>query len=171
MALLTEKYIKECDIDWFCLIKGIPTHIASMGGMIPQKFCDVEKLRHNQDMVARMESFCEAVLNIKSVEEQTAEGYDYLEDNSISELIEKYNNNNLGFLYLNNYDLRVKLYASTFIEKARRGFRSFAKGEGLDADEYILIAEPDRDIDSDFFNDILYLEELECEQDNDSLIF
>ena len=97
MALLTKKYIKERDIDWYCLIKGVPTHIASMGGMIPQKFCDVEKLRHNQDVVAKMTAFCDAKLNMESIENQIAEGYDYLEDDSIRELVERYNKNNPGF--------------------------------------------------------------------------
>ena len=55
MSELTERQVKELDVDWFCLVNGVPTHIASMGGEIPSLFRDREKLRRQQDMVANLD--------------------------------------------------------------------------------------------------------------------
>ena len=156
MAALTERQIKEADIDWYCLVDGRPAHIASMGGMIPKKFRDREKLRAVQDAVAQIEPFTEVRLNLENIQSQIEKGYEYLQDEMIGQALEEANGNNSGFLYLDGQDLAVRLFASTFVEKARRGFRSFARREGSDGNEYILIAEP--------LSPVEYkLAELECE--------
>lgn len=169
MAEFTEQQIKELDIDWYCLIHGKPTHIASMGGMIPKRFRDRKKLRLQQDMVAMMIPFVEVKLNMENIQNQIADGYEYLQDKMIKEAIEDANRNNLGFAYLNDYELPVRLFASTFVEKAKRGFRSFARREGAERNEYILIAEPINPVEFNFNQ--LNLQELECEQLGDGNSF
>lgn len=159
MSELTESQIKEHDIDWYCLIEGKPTHIASMGGTIPPLFRNRENLRRMQDIVAHMTIFTEAKLNLDNIKSQTADGYDYLEDEMIRETIENANRNYPGFVYLSKYDLPIRLFASSFVEKARRGFYSYARREVAEGNEYILIAEPDRP-----YEDVEHqLDLLECE--------
>lgn len=160
MADFTEREIKELDIDWYCLVQGIPTHIASMGGMIPKAFRDRKDLRYSQDMVAGMEPVMDVNLNVDNIRSQTEEGYSYLEDEMIRETIERVNINNPGFVYLRDYELPVRLFAATFVEKARRGFRSYARIDGLEEDEYILIASPLNPVGVDMEH--LHLRELEC---------
>ena len=169
MTEFTERQIKELDIDWYCLIQGKPTHIASMGGVIPKKFRDRKVLRLQQDMVAMMTPIMEVKLNMDNIQNQIADGYEYLQDKMIKEAIENANRNNLGFAYLIDYELPVRLYASTFVEKARRGFRSFARREGKEGNEYVLIAEPSKPF---VFNvEQLNLQELECKHRNDGNSF
>ena len=165
MAKLSEKQIKELDVDWYCLVKEIPTHIASMGGLIPKQFRDRRLLRSHQDLVAKIEPFMEIKLNLDNIQSQIAEGYSYLQDLMIRNAIEVVNWNNRGFEYLRGYDLPIRLYASSFVEKARRGFRSFARKENADGNEYVLIAEPTIPVKSDLGG--LGLEELECEVRNE----
>lgn len=170
MVLLTETYIKERDVDWYCLVDGVPAHFASMGGMIPERFRDKSILRHNQDVVATMSVLCDARLNIENIEQQITDGYDYLENESLKRLVESYNKNNPGFIYLNEYRLPVRLYASSFVEKARRGFRSYARKEYGNGNEYVLIAEPVSSIDLALcYGDRLHLEELEDNLLNDGI--
>ena len=161
MTELTDRQIKEQDIDWYCLVNDVPTHIASMGGMIPAKFRDRRKLRMLQDAVVRVEPFSEVRLNLEIIMSQTEKGFEYLQYETIREAIEEVNRNNLGFAYLSEYDLPVRLFASTFVEKARRGFRSFARLEKEDGNEYVLIAEPATPIE--YKEGKLLLDPLECE--------
>lgn len=162
MADFTEREIKELDIDWYCLVHGTPTHIASMGGLIPKDFRDRKDLRHNQDGVAVMELVEDVNLNVDNIRSQIEEGYSYLEDEMIRETIERVNINNPGFVYLRDYELPVRLFAATFVEKARRGFRSYARIEGLEENVYILIASPLNPVELNMNQ--LQLHELECEQ-------
>ena len=165
MSELTERQIKELDIDWYCLVNGVPTHIASMGGTIPVKFRDREKLRSYQDMVAYLLPSAEVKLNMEVIESLTAEGYEYLQDQMISNAIEDAYGNHPGFVYLLDYELPIRLFAATFVEKARRGFRSFARKENVNGNEYVLIAEPTIPVKNDLGG--LGLEELKCEVRNE----
>lgn len=166
MGELTELQIKEQDIDWYCLVQGKPTHIASSGGMIPILFRDIEGLRQQQDRVAMMAPIAEATLSIENIQSQIQDGYDYLQEEEIRTVILNVNRNNPGFIYLQNYELPVRLFASTFVEKARRGFRSYVRREGVgDKDEYILIAEPDKPFRVE--GKQLGLKELQCEMKGD----
>lgn len=165
MADLSERQIKEQDIDWYCLVNGKPTHIASMGGMIPLLFRDREKLRKMQDLVASIMPFAEASLSTKNIESQIAKGYGYVQDQMIRAAIEEANRNNPGFVYLRDYELPVRLYASTFAEKARRGFRSYARIENVEENKYILIAEPS--ILYNYRENHLNLLQLDCEMKDD----
>ncbi len=167
MSKLSERQIKELDIDWYCLVNGVPTHIASMGGTIPAKFRDREKLRRCQDIVALLETSAEVKLNLEVILRLTAEGYEYLQDQMISNAIEDANRNNAGFVYLRDFELPIKLFAATFVEKARKGFRSFARREGAEENEYVLIAEPIKPIKIDFGE--YGLEMLECEVRNEGM--
>ena len=99
MAALQERQIKELDIDWYCLVGGVPTHIASMGGMISAQFRDREKLRLIQNEVARMEPFVDVRLNMENILKQIANGYEYLEDETMSIAVEQANNNHPGFQF------------------------------------------------------------------------
>lgn len=78
MAKLSERQIKELDIDWYCLVDRKPAHIASMGGIISLQFRNRTELRNLQDMIASMPAFTEARLNIGNIGSQIADGYDYL---------------------------------------------------------------------------------------------
>ena len=161
MAELSERQIRELDIDWYCLINGVPTHIASMGGIIPNPFRDREQLRRIQDGVAQMEPFSDVRLNNENIQLLIAKGYEYLQDEMIRNAIENANRNHPGFAYLANFDLPTRLFASTFVEKARRGFRSFARLEGAEGNEYVLIAEPVNPVE--YHEGELRLKNLECE--------
>ena len=162
MAKLTERQIKEQDIDWYCLINGRPTHIASMGGMIPLDFRDRENLRWSQEMVAGMRYVAETRLNLENIQRMVDKGYEYLQDQMISEAIYNANMNNPGFVYLEGVDLPVRLFASSFVEKARRGFQSFARLESDEGNEYLLIAEPEETVNIAEIRDELQLAELKC---------
>lgn len=167
MAELSERQIKEQDVDWYCLVNGKPTHIGSMGGMIPAEFREREKLRVIQDAVAGMEPFSEVVLNTEEIQRQVEKGYEYLQDETIREAVENANRNHPGFQYLRDYDLIVRLFASTFVEKARRGFRSFARKESAEGNEYVLIAEPVNPVEYKVGD--LRLVELKCESINNNM--
>lgn len=171
MAELTERQVKEQDIDWYCLINGRPTHIASMGGLIPKKFRDREELRFQQDSVALMEPFADVKLNTDAIKTQIAEGYEYLQDELIRAAVVEVNRDNPGFAYLNDEELPIRLFVSTFVEKARRGFRSFARCEGTEGNEYVLIAEPSTPVE--YKGSQYPLMELECviEADGNSISF
>lgn len=160
MAGLSERQIKEQDVDWFCLIAGRPAHIASMGGVIPKAFCDLGELRMHQELIATMDPVAEVRLNDEIVETMVSDGYDYLQDIIIKEAIEAANRDNPGFVYLDGFSLPVRLFASSFVEMARRGFRSYARREGKEKDEYVLIAEPKEDVR--FEMPPLGLKELRC---------
>ena len=165
MSGLTELQVKELDIDWFCLVNGVPTHIASMGGAIPIIFRNREKLRWQQDMVANLVPSAEVKLNMEVIENLTAEGYEYLQDQMISNAVEDAYRNNPGYYYLRDYEFPIRLFAATFVEKARRGFRSFARREDAEENEYVLIDEPTIPVKNDLGG--LGLEELECEVRNE----
>jgi len=90
-----------------------------------------------------MDPIAEVTLNIENIQSQIREGYEYLQDEMISSAIVDANKNNPDFVYLRDYELTVRLFASTFVNKARKGFRSYIRKEGVEGkDEYILIAEP-----------------------------
>jgi len=163
MAKLTERQVKEQDIDWYCLINDQPTHIASMGGMIPWIFRDRDELRIRQEMVASLGYVTDARLNMENIQRMVDNGYEYLQDELISDAIYKANLNNPGFAYLDGYNLPIRLFASTFVEKARRGFRSFARLESNEGNEYLLIAEPVKSVCSVEIRELLRLTELPCD--------
>lgn len=171
MAEFTENQIIEQDIDWYCLINGRPAHIASMGGMIPKKYRDRKELRLQQESVAKIKPFAKVRLNEAAILTQITQGYEYLQDELIREAVVNANRDNPGFAYLEGYDLPIRLFASTFVEKARRGFRSFARRDGSEGNEYILVAEPSDPVD--YKEGEQQLTELECEQgdEGNSIIF
>ncbi len=116
-------------------------------------------------MVAEMEPITDAVLNDANIQIMVADGYEYLQDQMISAAVVAANKNDPGFAYLSDSELPIRLFASTFVEKARRGFRSYARKEGVEGNEYILIAEPVGQVEYDWRR--LQLETLVCEQSED----
>lgn len=138
-----------------------------MVGMIPAEFREREKLRVIQDAVAGMEPFLEVVLNTEEIQRQAEKGYEYLQDETIREAVENANRNHPVFQYLRDYDLIVRLFASTFVEKARRGFCSFARKESAEGNEYVLIAEPVNPVE--YKAGDLRLVELKCESINNNM--
>lgn len=167
MSDFSERQLEELDIDWFCLIDGIPTHFASMGGTIPSGFRDRRVIRRLQKTIATMDPITEARILQERVEDQIREGYGYLEDETIREAIIMANENNPGFNYLEGHNLPIRLFASSFVEMARRGFRSYARREGVEGNEYVLIAEPVAGIRFDLAN--VRLRELNCKPLDDGV--
>ncbi len=159
----TEEQAKERDIDWFCLSNNRPTHIASMGGKIPNDFLNMESLRYQQERVALIAPLHEASLNLSAIQGEVKEGYEYLEDEIVRGIVFETNSNNPGFEYLQDYSLPIRLYASTFVEMARRGFYSYARIERAEGNRYVLIAEPYNPLGGDKLSQ-LHLRELDCEQ-------
>lgn len=106
--------------------------------MIPEQFRDSEQLWLNQTTVAKIEPFAEIRLNLEAIQNQVSNGYDYLQEQGIRLAVENANREHLGFIFLEGYDLTVRLFASTFVEKARRGFRSFARLEGQKGNVYVM---------------------------------
>ena len=141
-----------------------------MGGMIPGEFRERKKLRPIQEFVAKMEPFTKVILMSENIKGFVEKGYEYLDDEMIREAVEMANEDLPGFKYLHSegYDLPTCLFASTFVEKARRGFRSFARLEYAEVDKYILIAEPEKLVDYKGYN--LCLEELDCQQSENGMI-
>ena len=142
MSELTNQEIREHDIDWYCLVNQKPVHIASMGGMIPRSFRDRAKLRKLQRKVAEMKPFTEAILNYDTVNRLITTGYEYLENGDIRQNIVRRNENDPGCMYLRDEELAIRLFASSFVERARRGFYSFVRDENSVKEEYLLIASP-----------------------------
>lgn len=141
MAILGLQQIYEYDNDWYCSIKGLPVHFASMGGYIPLQFRDMVNLRKNQDYVAHLDYISEIEVNDAFVEHETAIGYEYLEEQGISEMILSLNQDNPNLNFIQVWSLKKKLYASTFIDKARKGFYSYALVDGT-TNLFELVASP-----------------------------
>lgn len=146
--MLTLYEQKQLDLDWYCLINGYPSHITSMGGYIPAPFCYRYELREIADAVIALPDICDIELNEGHIYENIQTGYDYIErldnlgpsDNYFSifieDLIERIPSCDLD----GEYPIAFRLYASSFVHKARKGFYSYARvGE---SDIYELVASP-----------------------------
>lgn len=141
MSILSLQQIYEYDNDWYCTINGMPVHIASMGGYIPLQFRDTENLRKNQDYVAHLDYNSEVDINDAFIEHETAIGYEYLEEQGVSEMILSLIQDNPNINFMQTWPLRKKLYAYTFIDKARKGFFSYALVDGT-TNLFELVASP-----------------------------
>ena len=112
-----EAYIQSHDIDWFCALNGIPIHVASNGGAIPDLINNQEQLRRIQHEVFRMENIC-----------------------SLDELI--YNEDFLRQFDGNN--LARRNYVYSFQQMSLKGFWSFDRTslENINDNYYHLVCKP-----------------------------
>lgn len=110
----------------------LPAMYASNGSPAPMKsiLSDVLKQPLEYDYKLNDESLDGHVLN---------EGYEYLEEqeNPIGQDMD----DDWHSIMIKNESLRKRLYATSFVEMARRGFCSFDKTEDMDG-EYHLVAYP-----------------------------
>jgi len=53
------------DIDWFCRIKEMPVHLASNGGILPQRSYTIKKLVTLQHKVANMQQNFRCAVNVE----------------------------------------------------------------------------------------------------------
>lgn len=141
--MITEKFQKLNDIDWFCILDGTPIHVASAGDLLPDMYADYKS-------VAFMKSILKSILTLPLVfcyklndnyldNHVLNEGYEYLgeHDNPIGQDMD----DDWLNIMTHNEPLPKKLYSTSFVEMARRGFYSFDKTENKEG-EYHLVAYP-----------------------------
>lgn len=137
--------ISEFDNDWYCIINNHPVHIASMCGSIPTQFRNIETLRKMQQLIGKMPYITDVTLNLKSINDEIVGKYSYLQNMQLRTLIEELTRTNDNVTYNMNWALEVRLYASSFVDKARKGFYSYARvGQ---SNEWFQVAKPDNELD------------------------
>lgn len=112
----TKSYMQIHDIDYFCIINGVPVHIASEGGRIPD-------ILNNKEILQEQCHWVYGLPDTYNNEIQT-------NDNKIEEII-----NDGGYEYLTElkpeqskrHDTAKEMYYSSFIKMAQKGFYSFGK--------------------------------------------
>lgn len=120
MSKYRDSYIASRDIDWFLKLNGIPIHVASFGGMLPEKVNDKEYLTDMQQRIANLDEMVGMEIGINE---------DYV--NSL-------------FANNENPQQSKERYLRSFASFAKKGFFSYDKldlYEPLDT-HYILIAWP-----------------------------
>lgn len=162
MAILTDQQVRGYDNDWYCVINGLPIHIASMGGNIPINFRDTNVLRDIQRTVGQLQ-YQETLIHVNEdfIKTETSVGYEYLDELDMEQFIFRLNENAPSFNYNPDWPLKYKLYAYSFIDKARKGFYSYARSES--DNKYHLVARPENPIDFNGAN--LNLQRYEVEED------
>ena len=133
-------YMLTRDIDWFCIINGRCVHIASAGGLLPDRINDRDSLREIQHLVSTSE-------NIYSPEEIT------------------YNEQFLSNRFAEKYEEREK-YLSTFREMALKGFISLDRTNWNNPDDntYHIVCRPTQ-IEKCVFDNYSFLESWDIEHD------
>lgn len=130
----TKDYMQTHDIDYFCIINGVPVHIASEGGRIPDILNNKEILQEQCHWVYGLPD------TYNNNEIQT-------NDNKIEEII-----NDGGYEYLTEleleqskrHDIAKEMYYSSFIKMAQKGFYSFGKSNPDNPEDpyYHIVARP-----------------------------
>lgn len=137
--------ITEFDNDWYCIINNHPVHIASMCGNIPMQFRNIASLRKMQQLIGNMPYITDVTLNLNSINNEIAGKFSYLQNMQIRTLIEELTRTNVNVTYNMNWVLEVRLYASSFVDKARKGFYSYARvGQ---SNVWFQVAKPDNELD------------------------
>lgn len=137
--------ITEFDNDWYCIINNHPVHIASMCGNIPIHFRNLEALRRLQKQIADLQYITMVSLNLNLINNEIIGKYSYLQDRQLRTLVEELNRTNNNVTYNMNWTLEVRLFANTFVDKARKGFYSYARvGQ---TNEWFLVAVPEIELD------------------------
>lgn len=121
MSKYRDSYIASRDIDWFLKLNGIPIHVASFGGMLPEKVNDKEYLTDMQQRIANLDEMVGMEIGINE---------DYV--NSL-------------FANNENPQQSIERYLRSFAGFAKKGFFSYDKFNLNDPQDarYILIAWPD----------------------------
>lgn len=143
------------DIDWFCRVNEVPVHLASNGGILPQRSYTIKKLVALQHKVANMQQNFRCAVNIEYLEDYLQRGEYYAEYDEITRedlrlmLPERFEITN----EVSDLSNIMLLYSWSFIVMAKRGFYSFDRREedGL----YHLVAWP-VDYDVQRFNKDVY---------------
>lgn len=141
--MITEEFQRLNDIDWFCILDGVPVHVASAGDLLPMMYADCESaafLKSILNDVLKQPLLFDYKLNDKYLDEHVLnEGYGYLteDDNPIGQDMDE----DWHSIMTKNEPLSKRLYATSFVEMARRGFYSFDKTEDKEG-EYHLVAYP-----------------------------
>lgn len=141
MSKISKKELKGIDFDWYCLLNNeVPAHFASMGGFVPSLLCERKELRTLEASVLQLPYICDITLT-DVVDKEIKNGYDYLEKKQFFNFdFEVLFSEVPSFNYNLDWDIRIRLYACSFVDKARRGFYSYARiGDG---NNYALIAKP-----------------------------
>ena len=138
MSKLTKKEQENNDIDWYCSINGHSVHIASMGGLIPKQFCERAPLRELEETVIKLPYISEVELNEDVVTQEAKVGYGYIDRYDLSKYIEEKLAEFPSFNYNPNWNLSTRLFTYSFVDKARKGFYSYARI----GNSYVLIASP-----------------------------
>lgn len=122
-------YLENNDVDWFCIINGLPCHLSSNGGRLhPLVESNRDYNRSIQIRVAEMDDM--------------SVGYPYINDKFVStivsEVIDKHRKMERIFT--------VEVYSEYFLGMARKGFFSYDNhfNSEIGQYEYELIAGPCR---------------------------
>lgn len=151
------------DEDWYCKINGKPVHIASMCGYIPTLFRGIDKLRFLQAKIGQLPYTTKAYINQELINQEIEGKYSYLQNQEIVQKLEELLEQDECVNYNRRWPLRIRLYASSFIDKARKGFYSYARiGE---TNEWFLVAYPE--IEFDWMNSDLQLQNLNLNNDGE----
>lgn len=164
MAIMSRFEMYGHDNDWYCTIEGRPVHIASMGGYIPKRFRDTEVLRPLQERVAQLPLIADIHVQDTFIDNETASGYEYIDELEIDSFLAELNATAPCFNHFTDWPLKKKLYAYTFLEKARMGFYTYALMEG-EREIYHLVASPEEPLSADSIES-LELQPLNIRQDD-----
>lgn len=143
--MITEEFQRLNDIDWFCILDGVPVHVASAGDLLPVMYADHESVAFMKSIlsdVLKLSFDYDYKLNDKYLDEHVLnEGYEYLteQDNPIGQEMD----DDWHSIMTKNEAFPKRLYATSFVEMARRGFYSFDKTEDKEGD-YHLVAYPSK---------------------------
>ncbi len=111
------------DMDIFFVMNGYPTHLASNGGILPNKLGTIAELQDMQIAAQSLQMQFDYGLNFAYL--NTLNPADFPTE---EEMMETGYLNTEHFMQFNNREdipFHVKLYAHSFVEMAKRGFWSF----------------------------------------------
>lgn len=140
--MITENFQRLNDIDWFCIVDGVPIHVASAGDLLPRMYANesVSFMKSVLNRAMKLPLEFDYKLNDSYLDRNVLnEGYEYL--NEQNNPIGRDMDDDWISIMTHSEPLPKKLYATSFVEMARRGFYSFDKTEGNEG-EYHLVAYP-----------------------------
>ena len=143
--MITDEFQRLNDIDWFCIINGVPVHVASAGDLLPTIYSSdksVAFLKSILSNVLKLPLDYDYKLNDEYLDAHVLnEGYEYLDEqeNPIGQDMD----DDWNRIMTKNEPLSKRLYATSFVEMARRGFYSFDKTEDKEG-VYHLVAYPSK---------------------------
>ena len=131
------------DIDWFCLVNGVPLHAASAGGVIlPDLVNDTQKLRDSQYIAYNLPDTYENVfINSNLIRRKLLAGDELKNHNEEDNTYVEYDGPIFEELSMED---RIAIYASSFVSMSKKGFFSFDRSDLNDPESttYDLISFP-----------------------------